>query len=123
MDSFKLQINAKTFNLVFGLKVFRILGRKWNCPNMETVAGKLAVLDGEGNEFDQMDILEDLLVAAIEAGNNPDFNPEEDDIIHAFYSDPQALEKLTAQIIASMPRQQPQEPGKLQAVPKKAIKK
>lgn len=123
MIDFNLILNEKSFKLVFGLKLFRILGRKWDLPGLMEVIEKIKFLENaEGKEnlsFETMDLLEDLIISAIEAGNNPDFNPDECSVLDEFFNDPNAMQQLVDNITMSMPRSQPAvDSGKEKAAPK-----
>lgn len=78
MDSPKLKINNKTFMLKFGMKVFRLLGEKFGTPTLlQTQQKVVAVLSQitEDISFEQLDMINSLVLASIEA------NPENTEII------------------------------------------
>jgi hypothetical protein len=120
MEGLQLKINNKIFKLVFGLKVFRILGAKWNLPGLNEVFARIQCLDSKDKNltFEAMDVLEDLLTAGIEAGNNPDYVPGNISILDEFFKDPNAIKQLTNALVSSMPRQQVEELGKSKATRK-----
>lgn len=111
MSEVVLKINEKSFRLVFGLKLLRILGRKWNLPGINEVVARMAVLDTvkDNLSFDVMDMLEELLIAAIE--NGPDGNEDLAglDVLGEFMKDPEALEKFKNSLIESLPQNKPQD--------------
>lgn len=109
MEAVNLQLGSKSFKLKFGLKLFRILGTKWNVPGINEVVAKLSVLDGSQNEltFEQLDILEDLVRAAIVSGGHDYSELADIEVIDEFLKNPQALHVLTEQIVASLPQAQP----------------
>ncbi len=113
MDEIVLQLGSKSFKLKFGLGLFRILGRKWQLPGIDEVVQKIAVLDSaEGKlTFEQIDVLEVILVSAIECGGN-EVNLFEFDIIDEFFKDPNALENFKNALVNSMPKTEPAEEGK-----------
>jgi hypothetical protein len=113
MDEIVLQLGSKSFKLKFGLKLFRILGRKWQLPGIDEVVQKIAVLySAEGKlTFEQIDVLEVILVSAIECGGN-EVNLFEFDIIDEFFKDPNALENFKNALVNSMPKTEPAEEGK-----------
>ncbi len=113
MDEIVLQLGNKSFKLKFGLKLFRILGRKWQLPGIDEVVQKIAVLDSADGKltFDQIDVLEVILVSAIECGGN-EVNLFEFDIIDEFFKDPKALENFKNALVNSMPTNEPADEGK-----------
>ena len=123
MNDLTLQLGENSFKLKFGLKLFRILGRKWNLPGINETVLKMACLDGASTDltFDQLDVIEDLLCAAIEAGNDENIDLSNIDIIDEFFKNPNALQTLTQQLVESLP-QQKEELGKPK-VAKKATNK
>lgn len=111
MDNFQLQLGSKSFKLKFGLKLFRILGTKWNLPGINEVVAKLSVLDNTQTNlsFEQIDILEDLVCAAIVAGGHDYSELSDVEVVDEFIKNPGALEQLTLQIINSLPQPQAEE--------------
>lgn len=112
MDEILLQLGDKSFKLKFGLGLFRILGRKWQLPGIDDVIQKIAVLDSVDGKltFDQIDVLEEILLSAIQYGGyNGD--TKDLDIIDSFFSNPNALEDFKTSLVNSLP-QNTEEPGK-----------
>jgi hypothetical protein len=78
MDTATVIINNKTFVLKFGMKVFRLLGEKFKTPTLMSTQQKvLGVLSGMTDDisFEQLDIINNLVMASIEA------NPENTEAI------------------------------------------
>ena len=113
MDEIVLQLGNKSFKLKFGLKLFRVLGRKWQLPGIDDVVQKIAVLDTVDKKltFEQIDVLELILVSAIECAGG-EINLFEFDIIDEFFKDPNALDNFKNALINSMPTNEPDEEGK-----------
>lgn len=68
MDQVTLEINGNSYKLKFGISCLRILGSMWNIPTLNGVLARVSVLDKlEGGDisFEAMDILEDVVKAAI----------------------------------------------------------
>ncbi|MCG9792481.1 hypothetical protein [Flavobacterium algicola] len=105
MDEIILNIQDKRLKLEFGLSLFRILGKKWNVPGINEVVARMGVLDGsvDNLSFEQLDVLEDILLAAIENGNN-DVDLSTIKVIDEFFKNPKALEQLTSSIVSSLPQ-------------------
>jgi hypothetical protein len=105
-----LKINEKSFRLVFGLKLFRILGNKWNVPGINEVVAKMTVLDSMSinPSFEAMDVLEDIIMAAIE--NGPDWREDltDVDVLGEFLKDPETLENFKNSLIESLPQSKPE---------------
>lgn len=106
-----LKINEKSFRLIFGLKLLRILGSKWDLPGINEVVQKIAVLDTvKGNlSFAVMDMLEEILIAAIENGPDGKEDLTGMDILGEFMKDPNALQSFTDSLIESLPQNKPQD--------------
>lgn len=113
MDDITLKLGKKSFKLKFGLKLFRVLGKKWQLPGIDEVVQKMAVLDSVDGKltFEQIDILEVILVSAIECGGNK-VNFSEFDIIDEFFKDPNALESFKNALVNSMPTNETADEGK-----------
>lgn len=113
MDHITLKLGKKSFKLEFGLGLFRILGKKWQLPGIDEVVQKIAVLDNpEGKlTFEQMDILEEIIISAIECGGAID-DLKGLKILDEFFKDPKALENFKNGIINSLPKNEPAEEGK-----------
>lgn len=113
MDDITLKLGKKSFKLSFGLKLLRILGKKWQLPGIDEVVQKIAVLDNpEGKlTFEQMDILEEIIIAAIECGGETE-GFKDLDILDEFLKDPKDLENFLAAIVNSLPKNEPAEEGK-----------
>jgi hypothetical protein len=116
MDSFELKLGTKSFKLKFGLKLFRILGEKWNLPGINEVVQKMAVLDTveQNLTFAQFDVLEDIIYSAIICGGAREHDLAKIDIIDEFFKDPKALQNLVNNLVASLPNQS-NETGKQKA--------
>lgn len=76
-ESVKIELNGKTFVLKFGMKVLRLLSKKWELPGFNQLFQKLAVFEGmtDNLTFEQIDVINDLIVCAVTA------NPENLDTI------------------------------------------
>lgn len=113
MEGLNLKLGKKSFKLKFGLGLFRILGRKWQLPGIDEVVQRIAVLDSADGKltFEQLDVLEDVLIAAIEYGGCTD-DLSKFDIIEEFFADPKALDNFKDGIINSLPKAEPVEEGK-----------
>ena len=104
MDEIVLQLGNKSFKLKFGLGLFRILGRKWRLAGIDDVVLRLTVLDSVDGKltFDQIDVLEEVLISAIEYGGYKD-SLTDFDIIDEFFKNPNALEEFKNGLIDSLP--------------------
>jgi hypothetical protein len=112
MDTIVLELGGKSFKLVFGLKLFRLLGRKWDLPGIDEVVQKIAILDAADKKltFAQIDVLEMILVTAIECAGET-INVFEFDIIDEFFKSPKALDVFKNVLVNSMPNSKSIEPG------------
>jgi len=113
MDEIILKLGKKSLKLKFGFKLLRLLGRRWNLPGVDEVVQKIAVLDSVDGKltFAQIDILEDILKAAVDCGGEKvDF--EKFDIIDEFFKDPNALDNFKDALVNSLPKNEPQDQGK-----------
>ena len=110
MDELILKLGKKSFKLKFGLGLFRILGRKWQLPGIDEVVQRIAVLDSVDGKltFEQIDVLEAVLIAAIEYGGCTD-DLSKLDIIDEFFKDSKALDNFKDGIINSLPKAEPVE--------------
>lgn len=110
MNELVLQLGEKSFKLKFGLGLFRILGRKWQLPGIDEVVQRIAVLDSVDGKltFEQIDVLEQVLISAIEYGGCKD-DLSQFDIIEEFFNDPKALDNFKDGIINSLPKNEPAE--------------
>lgn len=110
MNELILQLGDKSFKLKFGLGLFRILGRKWQLPGVDEVVQRIAVLDSVDGKltFEQIDVLEAVLIAAIEYGGCAE-DVSKLDIIDEFFKDPKALENFKDGIINSLPKNEIEE--------------
>ena len=113
MDEIILQLGDKSFKLEFGLGLFRLLGRKWQLPGIDEVVQKITILDTVDGKltFDQIDVLEEILISAIENGGNSE-DVKGFKIIDEFFKDPNALENFKNALVNSMPKTEPAEEGK-----------
>jgi hypothetical protein len=104
MDEILLKLGDKSFKLKFGLGLFRILGRKWQLPGIDDVIQKIAVLDSVDKKltFEQIDILEEILLSAIQYGGY-DGDTKSLDIIDSFFANPNALEEFKNALVSSLP--------------------
>ena len=78
MDTATVIINKKTFVLKFGMKVFRLLGEKYDAPTLLGTQKKvLGVLSGMTDDisYEQLDTINNLVLACIQA------NPENSESI------------------------------------------
>lgn len=105
MNELVLKLGEKSFKLKFGLGLFRILGRKWQLPGVDEVIQRIAVLDSVDGKltFEQIDVLEAVLIAAIEYGGCAE-DVSKLDIIDEFFKDPKALDNFKDSIINSVPK-------------------
>lgn len=110
MNELVLKLGKKSFKLKFGLGLFRILGRKWQLPGIDEVVQKIAVLDSVDGKltFEQIDVLEAVLIAAIQYGGCED-DLSKFDIIDEFFKDPKALDSFKDGIINSLPKAEPED--------------
>jgi len=110
MNELVLNLGDKSFKLKFGLGLFRILGRKWQLPGIDEVVQRIAVLDSVDGKltFEQIDVLEQVLISAIEYGGCKD-DLTDFDIIDEFFKDPKALDNFKDGIISSLPKNEPAE--------------
>lgn len=96
--------------LTFGMKVLRLLGKKWNVPGVNGVFAKLAVVENTADElaFEQIDIVNDFMLAAIEANesNTETISVEELDelILKDTKGYTETFQKVFQGFIESMPK-------------------
>lgn len=111
MPEVVLKIKEKSFRLVFGLKLFRILGKKWDLPGMNEVIAKMAVLDSVSDNlsFEAMDVLEDIIVASIENGPDNSEDLTGVDVLGEFLKNPELLENFKNSLIESLPQNKAEE--------------
>ena len=104
MDEIVLTLGEKSFKLKFGLKLLRVLGAKWQLPGIDEVVQKIAKLDGADKKltFEQIDVMEVILVSAIECAGQT-INLFEIDIIEEFFKNPQAMKDFKSVLVNSMP--------------------
>ena len=69
MEETVITINKKTFMLKFGMKVFKVLGTLWGTPTLNTTLAHLSIFQQhtEDLSFEQIDVISDLIISAIEA--------------------------------------------------------
>lgn len=117
--AFSLEIKGKRLKLEFGLSLFRILGRKWGLNDVNETVVNISKLNGDGKtlSYSQMDILEDILLAAIE---NADDSVDTTNlkVIDEFFKDPNALQSLTLALTDSMPKSNVEDKKVSQGKPK-----
>jgi hypothetical protein len=108
MDQIILKLGKKSFKLEFGLGLFRLLGRKWQLEGIDDVVQKIAVLDSVDGKltFDQIDILEEILLSAIEYGGSTE-DLKGLKILDEFFKDPKALDNFKDVLINSLPKNEP----------------
>lgn len=106
-----LKINKKSFKLEFGFELFRILGRKWDLPGINEVLLRVQILEGltAMPSFEQMDVLEDLLKAAIQNGEGPDVDLSGLKILEEFLKEPESIESFFESLTESLPQNKPQD--------------
>lgn len=120
MDQVTIQLNGKTFMLTFGMKALRLLGQKWNVPGVNGVFAKLALVESVTDElaFDQIDIVNDFILAAIQANeSNTEFiTVEELDelVLKDAKGYVKSFEKVLECFVASLPKSEgkPKAPSK-----------
>ena len=123
MNSLQIEINNKNFQAKFGLKVFRLLGEKWNLPSLNLVLNHFMVLqtDLEDISFDKIDVINDIIFTCINS------NPENENLItydeldELFLTDTKKISETVTQLVQllsqSLPKNTP-EPGKPKVVRK-----
>lgn len=110
MDQVTIQLNGKTFMLTFGMKVLRLLGKKWNVPGVNGVFAKLAVVENTADElaFEQIDIVNDFMLAAIEANESNTETITVDELDELILKDTkgytETFQKVFQGFIESMPK-------------------
>lgn len=104
MDTIVLELGGKSFKLVFGLKLLRLLGRKWELEDIDQVVNKIKTLESSTGKLtlDLLDLLETMLVTAIECGGQT-INVYEIDVIGEFFKNPKALDVFKDALVNSMP--------------------
>ncbi|MBF4484433.1 hypothetical protein [Flavobacterium sp. CSZ] len=105
MDEIVIQLGDKSFKLKFGLGLFRVLGRKWQLAGIDDVVLKMAILDSVDGKltFTQIDVLEEILISAIEYGGYKE-SLDDFDIIDEFFKDPNALDNFKNALVESLPK-------------------
>lgn len=131
MGEVSIVINKKTFKLRFGLGVFKKLGEKWNLPTLLTVRNHILVtLSGmtEDVSFEQLDVINNLIVAAIECCEENTETVKVSELEDMYLSDTKNLIGIISYVMTEFAKTVPQPKptpatGKLQAPKKGATKK
>ncbi len=123
MENTTIQLNGKTFVLQFGMKVLRLLSGKWQIPKFSQIFNKLAIFEGMTDDlsFDQIDVINDIIVCAIMANPNNTETITSDELDEMYLQDPELFTKQVEVVfmglMASFP-QKNEEPGKKLAATK-----
>lgn len=113
METTTIQLNGKTFELQFGMKVLRLLSEKWQIPSFSHVFNKLAIFEGMVDDlsFEQIDVINDIIVCAIMANPNNAETITTDDLDELYLHDTDNFTKQIAIVfkgfVASMPKEKP----------------
>lgn len=113
-----ITINKKTFKLKFGLKVFRLLGSLWGTPTLNTTMGRFAIFENASEDlsFEQIDVISDLIISAIEANPENEQTISRDEIDELLLSKTaeimKVIEVVMAGLTASLPSANPIPAGK-----------
>jgi hypothetical protein len=131
MDTATVIINNKTFVLKFGMKVFRLLGEKLGTPTLLTTQQKvMSILSGmtEDISYEQLDIINNLVVASIEANSDNTETITTDELDDMYMDDTKQMLEIITVVMGAFVKslQQPDksvEQGKPKAPTKKVSKK
>lgn len=122
MNEITIEVNGKTFVLKFGMKVFRLLSVKWNIAGLNGIFARLAIFENITDDvsFEQLDVINDLIIASVQANEENTELLTADELDALFLSDSVTMMGIIEQVfkgfIASIP--QANAVGK-----KKAVKK
>ena len=110
MNSVQIKLNARTYNLKFGLKCVRILGQLWGVPTMQGVLNRLSILDAmtKSSDFDLegLDVLESVVIAAIKSDSTNDIDEADFDLVLDYmYANAEKMTEVFQSLLDSMPVQ------------------
>jgi len=73
MEGIKVNINGNAFEMVFNLKVFRVLGKLWGFDDLPTTMQKVALMEKVGDgSFEAYDVMYEVLFQSLVCNqNNP----------------------------------------------------
>jgi hypothetical protein len=120
-----ITINNKTFKLKFGLKVFRLLGSLWGTSTLNTTMARLKIFEtaSEDLSFEQLDMIYDLIISAIEASEENTETLSRDEIDDLLLTDTEQIMGVIQTVInglaASVPQSNPIPGGKSKPATKK----
>lgn len=110
-----IEIQGTKYPIQFGYGSFRILGEKWNCKGVQSVAKKFQeVFPEKGSDdisFEQADKIGDLALAGIENAGCEEI-PHRDTIVQEILFDGDKLEALMAAFAESFPKSGNPQPRK-----------
>lgn len=120
-----ITINNKTFKLKFGLKVFRLLGSLWGTPTLNTTMARFSIFETatEDLSFEQVDVISDLIISAIEANIENTETLSRDEIDDLLLTDTtqimEVIQTVMNGLTASLPQSNPIPEGKLKPATRK----
>lgn len=106
MSAIKVTINGNTFEMVFNLKVFRVLGKQWGLSDLPATMQRVALIENlSTGSFDSYDVLFDILYQAIACNReNPAIDREDIEEL-----DTNQLIALAGQMVSGISEAFPQE--------------
>lgn len=110
MEAVQIKLNARTYNLKFGLKCVRILGKLWGIPTMQGVLNKLSILDKLNNsndvDLEVLDVLESVVIAAIKSDSTNEIDESDFDLVLDYmYANAVKMTEVFQGLVDSMPVQ------------------
>jgi hypothetical protein len=118
MNEIIISLNNKTFKLKFGLKVFRALGELWGTPSLNSTMARFSLFETATDDltFEQIDVISDLIITAIESNPENEQSLSRDEIDDLFLSETallmNAIEIVMKGLMASLPQSKPIDQGK-----------
>lgn len=120
----KVTIEKKAFELRFGFKCLKQLGKKLGFKSYNEVVNHLSILDNMGTDvsFEQDDLIEALIISAAEAHPGYEDNPNditEVSIMDWVITQPEQFAEVVKHLVESMPQGKPQPVKKSRQAKKK----
>lgn len=105
----EIEIQGTRYPMRFGFGAFRILGSLWDCKGVQGVVGKIQGLfpkEGSGDiEFEQAEMIAQLIWAGIENAGTDLETPEDNDILdEVLLANPDKLQVVMTAFAESFPK-------------------
>jgi hypothetical protein len=120
----KIVIKEGSYPVAFGYGALRILGKTWECDDLQEVfsrLGKLGDLVNGKLGFESMDMLGEITLAGIRSQDS-DVDLTTDDVVNALMHAPDKMALIMQEFAASLPNNEPAKKKKIpvkKAPPKK----